>query len=216
MFGCRILRVQTTFAGRQLADSKLNFRSDDRVSLEHASQHRPAMSKASTYSSFELLRNGRRIEIRALRPEDRADIVAAVDHMSVKSLYRRFFGIKRHFSEREIDFFLNVDFANHVVLVAVMRDAGRAAIVGGTRYIVLRPGVAELAFTVVDKFQGQGIGRVLMRHITSLAREAGLKDLIADVLPENTPMLKVFEKSGLKLRTTQENGVVHVVLQLTD
>jgi RimJ/RimL family protein N-acetyltransferase len=174
------------------------------------------MSKASTYSSFELLRNGRRIEIRALRPDDRADIVAAVDNMSVKSLYRRFFGIRRHFSEREIDFFLNVDFASHVVLVAVMRDAGRAAIVGGTRYIVVRPGIAEVAFTVVDKFQGQGIGRVLMRHITSLAREAGLKELIAEVLPENTPMLKVFEKSGLKLRTTQEDGIVHVVLQLSD
>jgi RimJ/RimL family protein N-acetyltransferase len=174
------------------------------------------MSKASTYSSFELLRDGRRIEIRALRPEDRTDIVAAVDHMSVKSLYRRFFGIRRHFSEREIDFFMNVDFANHVVLVAVMRDAGRAAIVGGGRYIVVRPGTAEVAFTVVDKFQGQGIGRVLMRHITSLARDAGLKELIAEVLPENTPMLKVFEKSGLKHRTTQEDGVVHIALQLSD
>jgi RimJ/RimL family protein N-acetyltransferase len=174
------------------------------------------MSEAAKYSTSELLRDGRRIEIRALRPEDRTDIVAAVDHLSVKSLYRRFFGLKRHFSEREIDFFLNVDFANHVVLVAVMRDAGRAAIVGGGRYIVVRPGVAEVAFTVVDKFQGQGIGRVLMRHITSLARDAGLKELIAEVLPENTPMLKVFEKSGLKHRTTQEDGVVHIALQLSD
>jgi GNAT superfamily N-acetyltransferase len=111
---------------------------------------------------------------------------------------------------------MNVDFANHVVLFAVMRDAGRAAIVGGGRYIVVRPGVAEVAFTVVDKFQGQGIGRVLMRHITSLARDAGLKELIAEVLPENTPMLKVFEKSGLKHRTTQEDGVVHIALQLSD
>jgi RimJ/RimL family protein N-acetyltransferase len=173
------------------------------------------MSEAAKYSAFELLRDGRPIEIRALRPEDRTDVIAAVDHMSVKSLYRRFFGLKRHFSEREIDFFLNVDFANHVVLVAVMRDAGRAAIVGGGRYIVVRPGVAEVAFTVVDKFQGQGIGRVLMRHIAALARDAGLQELIAEVLPENTPMLKVFEKSDLKHRTVQGDGVVHVTLQLT-
>jgi RimJ/RimL family protein N-acetyltransferase len=174
------------------------------------------MSEASKYSAFELLRDGRRVEIRALRPDDRADIVAAVDRMSVKSIYRRFFGIRRHFSEREIDFFMNVDFANHVVLVAVIRDAGRAAIVGGGRYIVVRPGAAELAFTVVDKFQGQGIGRLLMHHLASLARDAGLKELIAEVLPENTPMLKVFEKSGLKLQTTQEDGVVHVTLELSD
>ena len=174
------------------------------------------MSEAAKYSAFELLRDGRRIEIRALQPDDRTGIVAAVDHMSVKSLYRRFFGIRRHFSEREIDFFLNVDFANHVALVAVVRDAGRAAIVGGGRYVVVRPGTAEVAFTVVDKFQGQGIGRTLMRHLASLARDAGLKELIAEVLPDNTPMLKVFEKSGLKLTMTQEDGVVHVTLQLSD
>ena len=82
--------------------------------------------------------------------------------------------------------------------------------------MVVRPGIAEVAFTVVDKYQGQGIGAVLMRHLAALARSAGLKELIAEVLPENTPMLKVFEKSGLKLATKQEDGVVHVALQLSD
>jgi hypothetical protein len=55
-----------------------------------------------------------------------------------------------------------------------------------------------------------------MRHLASLARDAGLKELIAEVLPENRPMLKVFENSGLKLQTTQGDGVVHVTLQLSD
>jgi len=174
------------------------------------------MNEAAKYSAFEQLRDGRRIEIRALRPADRTDVVAAVDRMSVKSLYRRFFGLKRHFSEREINFFVNVDFANHVALVAVVRESGRPAIVGGGRYVVVRPGTAEVAFTVVDKYQGQGIGTVLMRHLAALARNAGLKELIAEVLSENTPMLKVFAKSGLKLETKQEGEVVHVALQLSD
>jgi RimJ/RimL family protein N-acetyltransferase len=173
-----------------------------------------AMSEAAKYSAFELLRNGRQINIRALRPEDRADVVAAVDRVSARSLYRRFFGLRRHFSEKEINFFLNVDFANHVALVAVVRDGGRAAIVGGGRYVGVRSGVAEVAFTVVDKYQGQGIGTALMRHLATLARNAGLKELIAEVLPENMPMLKVFEKSGLRLSTKREAGVVHVALQL--
>jgi RimJ/RimL family protein N-acetyltransferase len=175
----------------------------------------PGMLEAAKYSAFELLRNGRSIEIRALRPSDRIDIVAAVDRMSAGSIYRRFFGIKRHFSEREINFFLNIDFANHVALVAILREVGRAAIVGGGRYIVIRPGTAEVAFTVVDKYQGQGIGAALMRHLATLARDAGLKELIAEVLPENVPMLKVFEKSGLKPETKQDAGAVHVVLRLS-
>ena len=53
-----------------------------------------------------------------------------------------------------------------------------------------------------------------MRHLTTLARDAGLKELIAEVLPENIPMLKVFENSGLKLSTKLEDEVVHVSFQL--
>jgi RimJ/RimL family protein N-acetyltransferase len=53
-----------------------------------------------------------------------------------------------------------------------------------------------------------------MRHLSSLARESGLKEFVAEVLPENTAMLKVFEKSGLSLRTRRESQTVHVVLKL--
>ncbi len=109
---------------------------------------------------------------------------------------------------------MNIDFASHVALVAVMKDGGRRAIVGGGRYVVVRPGTAEVAFTVVDKYQGQGIGTALMRHLATLSRDAGLTELIAEVLPENTPMLKVFDKSGLNVIRKSEDGVVHVALQL--
>ena len=165
---------------------------------------------------MERLRDGRQIEIRALKPADENDMLGAVDRTSAQSLYRRFFGAKRHFSESEKAFFLNVDFVNHVALVAVAVDAGRRFIVGGGRYIVVRPGTAELAFAVVDEFQGQGIGATLLRHLIVLSRNAGLKELIAEVLPENGPMLKVFEKSGLKTDTKREGGVVHVTLRLRD
>jgi GNAT superfamily N-acetyltransferase len=101
-----------------------------------------------------------------------------------------------------------------VALVAVLTDAGRTTIVGGGRYVLVRPGAAEVAFAVVDEFQGQGVGAALMRHITAIARDAGLKELIAEVLPENSAMLKVFEKSGLRCRAQRESGTVHITLQL--
>ena len=87
-------------------------------------------------------------------------------------------------------------------------------IAGGGRYIVVKPGKAEVAFAVVDQYQGQGIGATLMHHLTAIARGAGLKELIAEVLPDNVPMLKVFEKSGLPLSTKREPQVVHVALRL--
>jgi RimJ/RimL family protein N-acetyltransferase len=172
------------------------------------------MSDATNYFAAELLPNGRRIEIRAVKSSDRTDLAAALKRTSARSLYRRFFGLKRHFSEKEIDFFLNIDFYNHAALVAVTREGALRAIVGGGRYVVVRAGMAEVAFTVVDKFQGQGIGSLLVRHLARLARDAGLREFIAEVLPENTPMLKVFEKSGLQVTTIPEDGVIHVALRL--
>ena len=172
------------------------------------------MSEAAKFSTVELLRNEQQIEIRALRPDDQANMIAAVGRTGAPSLYRRCFAVKRHFSEREISFFLNVDFTDHVALVAVKKEGGRDVIIGGGRYVVARPGVAEFAITVEDRYQGQGIGGALLRDLAALAHRAGLKELIAEVLPHNLPMLKVFENSGLSLDKRQEAGVVHVALRL--
>jgi GNAT superfamily N-acetyltransferase len=172
------------------------------------------MLEAANYSAFETLRNGRRVEIRALRPDDRADLIAAVARSSGQSLYRRFFAVKRSFTDSEIEFFLNVDFVDHVALVAVVDESGRPVIAGGARYIVVELGKAEVAFAVVDQYQGQGLGVALMHHLAAIAREAGLKELIAEVLPDNVPMLKVFEKSRLPLSVKREPQVVHVALRL--
>jgi len=170
--------------------------------------------EASNYSAIEAMRDGRKIEIRALKPEDQAGLIAAVRRSSAQSLYRRFFGLKRNFSDQEIAYFLNVDFVNHVALVAVIEADGKPVIAGGGRYVVHEPGKAEIAFAVVDEYQGQGIGRALMRHLTAIAREAGLQEFTAEVLPDNTSMLKVFEKSGLRLHIQREPQVFHVALQL--
>ena len=170
--------------------------------------------EAAKYEVIERLRDGRPITIRALRPDDREGLLAAVASSSTQSLYRRFFSPKRSFTEREVAFFLDVDFIGHVALVAVLNEGDRPTIVGGARYVVVQPGRAEVAFTVVDRCQGQGIGALLMRQLAATALQAGIRELIAEVLADNISMLKVFEKSGLRLSTKQEAGVVHVTLQL--
>jgi RimJ/RimL family protein N-acetyltransferase len=169
----------------------------------------------SNYSAVEKLRNGERIEIRALKPQDRDDLMAAVDRTSSDSLYRRFFAVRRHFTETEESFYLNVDFVSQVALIAVADENGQPIIIGGGRYVVGEPGQAEVAFTVVDKYQGQGVGAALLRQLAVIARQAGLRELVAYVLPDNRAMLKVFEKSGLKYTAKREAGSVYVKLGLT-
>lgn len=173
------------------------------------------MTEPASYSASEMLRDGRPIRIRALHPEDRDAMLKAVSRTGTQSLFRRFFGARREFSETEIRFFLDVDFVDHVAIVAEVNEDGKPAIVGGARFIRTGAGTAEVAFAVIDPYQGQGIGTILMRHIVSLARTtANLHELVAEVLPENTAMLKVMEKSSLPMITRREAGVVHVTLAL--
>jgi ribosomal protein S18 acetylase RimI-like enzyme len=172
------------------------------------------MAEAADYSAPEHLRDGRAVEIRALHPDDRADMLTAIGHTGTESLRRRFFVPKKGFSERELAFFLNVDFESHIALVAQIDEDGRPAIVGGGRYVVVQPGQAEIAFMVVDAYQDQGMGTILMRHLAILARDAGLKELIAEVLPENNAMLKLFRKFGFKTASRGSPQVIHVALQL--
>jgi RimJ/RimL family protein N-acetyltransferase len=168
----------------------------------------------SSYSAREQLRDGRQIEIRTLRPSDEAGMLDAINHTNAESLRRRFFVTKRAFSEKEKAFFMNVDFIKHVALVAEIERTGQRPIIGGGRYIVTEPGKAEIAFVVIDDYQGKGLGTLLMRHLAAIARSAGLKELIADVLPENAAMRKVFGKFGFQAGRGVDPSVLHLVLSL--
>lgn len=172
------------------------------------------MFEPSKYAAIEKLRNGHALEVRAFRPEDRSGFVAAADRVGPRSRYLRFFALKRDFTDKERAFFLNVDFDRHVALVGLVEESTGKSIVGGGRYIVTEPGTAEVAFTVVDKYQGQGIGTALLRHLIIVARKGGLHTLIAEVLPENKPMLHLFENIGLPVGIAAEPEVVHIAMQL--
>ena len=172
------------------------------------------MPEARDYRAIERLRDGRQIEIRALRPDDKDDMLAAIGRTSTESLQRRFFVVKRGFSQKEIDFFMKIDFSNHVALVALADEDGRPTIVGGGRYVVVEPGRAEVAFVVIDGYQGQGLGAHLMRHLAGIARDAELTELTAEVLPENTAMRKVFSKFGFRPGPRPDPQVIHLVMHL--
>ncbi|MGY8666600.1 GNAT family N-acetyltransferase [Bradyrhizobium sp. UFLA05-109] len=172
------------------------------------------MTEAAHYSAQEFLKDGSPVEIRALRSEDEADMLAAIERTSPQSLQRRFFAMKRHFSDKERAYFMQVDFKNHVALAALVREGDGQVIVGGGRFIVFEPGVAEMAFVVIDAFQGRGLGSLLMRQLIRIARDGGLRELTAEVLPENTAMLRVFERAGFKPAARRDPQTVHLILEL--
>jgi GNAT superfamily N-acetyltransferase len=178
-----------------------------------------AMLTSCQYHAEDRLRDGCRVWLRAVRPSDRDLLREGMHHLSPESAYHRFFTAKRELSERELDYLTQLDFVNHVALVAFVDNSSGPLLVGAAGYIVehseVRPKSAEVAFVVPDAHQRRGIGAVLLRHLAAIARANGLRALHALVLAENRPMMSVFRKSGLPMMTTcSEPGVLEVSLKL--
>jgi GNAT superfamily N-acetyltransferase len=177
------------------------------------------MKDIEQYHAEDRLRDGCRVWLRAVRPSDRDLLREGMHHLSPESAYRRFFTAKRELSEPELDYLTQLDFVNHVALVAFVDNSSGPLLVGAAGYIVehseVRPKSAEVAFVVPDAHQRLGIGAVLLRHLAAIARANGLRAFHALVLAENRPMMSVFRKSGLPMMTTcSEPGVLEVSLKL--
>ena len=73
---------------------------------------------------------------------------------------------------------------------------------------------AEIAFVVRDEYQNKGIGSELILCLTHLAKKRGLFGFTAEVMMENRPMLRVFEKMGFDLEKRSDNGIYELKMKL--
>jgi len=186
-------------------------RVDTRIQLKA----QPETKDPANYSVWEVLRNGTGVLIRAIRPDDKQRLTRHFEGLSEKSVYFRFFGIKRSLSDDELRRLTELDFVNHAGLAATVGVEAHERFVGVGRYIRTdnRPR-AEVAFAVLDEYQGLGIGTLLLKHLATIARKNGISEFSADVLGANHQMLEVFANSGFVSHNSYENGVVHVSLNL--
>ena len=176
------------------------------------------MNHARTFSVSDVLKDGTRVTIRAVRPGDRERFQDALRLLEKDSIYTRFFGYRSHFSDAEIDRAVNVDFVSEVALVVTTETVRGETIIASGRYIAIdEPSgerSAELAFVVEEDYQGRGIASRLLARLAALARSQNLTQFEADVLSENSPMLAVFKRCGFPMRQRRDGGVIHLTLAL--
>ena len=152
--------------------------------------------------------------IRAVRPDDKERIVKAFRGLDRSSVYLRFFSYKKDLEAEELRRVTECDGVSEAALVATVGSGEREIIVALGEY--MRSGAAaHIAFAVEEDFQRRGIASRLLRQLAAIARANGIAQFEADVLAENTPMLAVLRNSGLRMRTSHGQGVVHATLFLT-
>ena len=157
--------------------------------------------------SYALLADGTTMTIRPAAPEDYQAVLRLHEEMSPDNLYFRFFSASRVSAEREARRVCLDDRQGLAALLGLRGDD----LVGVASYeLTGDPAAAEIALAVADGMHRRGIATLLLEHLVSLARARGVKTLVADVLPDNYPVLHVLTDAGLTVRRRIGGGVIEI------
>jgi len=152
----------------------------------------------ASYSERAALADATRVVLRPLRPGDAGRLAAAFARLSQRTRALRFLCGKSELSHDELHKLSDVDGEMHFAIVACLENAPEEMI-GIVRFLRFEqnPARAEVAATVVDGFQGRGLGRLLLRRLTEAARERGVRTFHCEVADTNSRVLGLVHEAGL-------------------
>ena len=165
-------------------------------------------------------KNGTAVRVRLIRPDDVQNLITIFEHMGPESRYQRFHRNLEHPSEAQV-----LAEAERIAQAAPDRQEGLiafadlpgepAAPVAGARYVVLEPGMAEVAMSVRDDCHGLGIGTRLLQLIVERAREAGLRCLTGEILNDNEAVWIVLKRLPYRVTRRPQGLYSTVEIDLT-
>jgi RimJ/RimL family protein N-acetyltransferase len=156
------------------------------------------------------LRDGTRVRVRPIRPDDEPRLVALYDHLGRDSRYQRFFTVMRRLPPDWARFLANVNYTTRFALVAEA-PADPESLIGVARYEPAEePDSAEVAFVVEDRWQNRGLGTLLFRELLDVAERHGIKRFRAWVLGDNRRMLDLIARMGEIQQRAYAQGIVEL------
>jgi len=183
-----------------------------------ASGHYVAVTSATFQPHVVELREGTKVHLRPIVPEDEPLLHEAVAAMSERTVYFRFFSPIKRMSDALAHRLAVVDYKDRFAIVATThRPNGRERIAGVARYDRARnTDVAEVAVAVIDEFQRRGLGSVLLAELARVGRMHGIKTFSLIVLPENREMLGLLRKMGWIHQARLNGGVYEISFDLPE
>jgi acetyltransferase len=163
------------------------------------------------------LRDGRRVLIRPVLPQDEALTSAFFGSLPARARYERFLAPVRDLPPALVKRFTNIDYASHLALLAETFDGGCETVVAEARYARhgTDPSVAEFAISVAEDWQGRGLASRLLFKLICRAASAGIARVVGETLVGNERMLCLARKAGFTVRPSAEvRGVVFLEKQL--
>lgn len=156
------------------------------------------------------------VRIRPVRPDDEPGLSDLYARLSEHTAYQRFFTVLRRLPADWFHAFANVDYRRRLALVAEGDGPAGPELVGVGRYEPTEDAdQAELAFVVQDRWQGHGLGAVLLHDVIDAALARGVRRFRAFVLADNHRMMKLLATRMHVEHRHLEDGVVELELTPT-
>jgi GNAT superfamily N-acetyltransferase len=156
------------------------------------------------------LRDGSRVRIRQGHHTDRELLLRGFERLSPESRYRRFLAPMTELSQLTVRYLTEIDHHDHEAMIALDEQTGEG--IGVARYVrdPDHPDVAEVAVTVIDDWQGRGLGTLLLEVISARARDEGITRFTALMLATNKEMMDLFQELDPVRIVDREFGTVEI------
>jgi nucleotide-binding universal stress UspA family protein len=159
------------------------------------SADRPPGKTRHVAPRYVTLRDGARVLIRPITPDDREALRAGFERLSDESRYRRFMSPIPRLTDGQLDYLTRIDHHDHEALAAV-DSTGDGGIVGVARFVRSGEAEAEPAIVVADDWQGKGLGTALLEALAERSLEEGIERYRALVLAENEEVVRLLGRLG--------------------
>jgi len=162
--------------------------------------------------------DGTRLEMRQMRPSDAPQVKASLNTLSADTRRRRFFVSIAEFSDDAVHRLIDIDPAREYLLVVLRREDGIEIPIAGGRFVHEdeRPD-CTFSLLIGDPWQGQGIGRRILKALIREASRRGLRRMHGHVLADNRPMLDLARAQRFAiLESDQGDDVLEIVRELPD
>jgi GNAT superfamily N-acetyltransferase len=184
----------------------------DRVHRFAGYERQVSVRYDGAYRETRSLEDGTVVTLRCIRPDDRELLERGFSRLSTESRYRRFLAVMPVMTTAMARYLTEVDGDDHFAVVATKDslDLKSEEGIGVARFHRLggEPEVAEAAVTVLDEYQGKGLGRMLLGALAEAARERNVRTFRGSVLAENEPMRRLLDEAGGVARLDEGDTIV--------
>lgn len=157
------------------------------------------------YITMRTLKNGSRVTLRPIKPEDENRFNDLFKSLSAQSVRFRFFETIKEMSHDTLSRYCNLDYDREIAIVAQLDDS---RLIGVVRLILdTEAKKGEFAVMVSDSWHGQGLGSKMMDYIIAIGIDLKLETIYSDVSPENIKMLNFCGKKGFTAKSADEYSV---------